>query len=434
VKIPKNVEWVAKNELCVSCGACKIACQHKAIKMAYSNRCGLILPVIEGKKCNGCEKCLEVCYGYKFDDTLYYKIFNSMPNSIIGNFINAYIGFATDYELRFNSTSGGIVTALLIYALKEKLIDGAIVTIIEEGDLRAKSFIATTIEEIRSASGAKYCPVPLAESLEMLESSKRYAVVGLPCQIYGIRKLAEFNSKIRKAILLYLGILCGGMPNYLGTQYLFRKYNVENQHVKRLEYRGGGWPGRLLIQYESRDRQGEIYAPYPEYWQGTFGYFQPFRCTVCYDGFNDFSDISCGDAWLPEIVEKDKIGTSLIITRTEIGEKLVYDAFQKGIIKISPIKVQDALRSQRGLVQYKYVTIKSRIKLARIIRKNLPIFNLNRTLPFKFTDFLKATELYVGRLFASRKNMWWLLDTYLSLVRSLGQVRIKFEKLRTPNR
>jgi len=301
--------------------------------MIYNDDNGMAFPIIDEKICNGCGICLDVCYGFKVDHKLNLRIFHGLPDSVIGNYIGSYIGFATDQTLRFNSTSGGVTTALLTHALEERLIDGAIVTKMEAGNPpRAKAFIATTTEEILSAIGSKYCPVSLAECLKAVENDKRYAVVGLPCHIYGIRKLAEYSPKIRNSIRLYLGILCGGMPSYLGTQYLLKAYGMEKQHITRLEYRGGGWPGRLFIHSESSGQQKEISVPYPEYWQGTFGYFFPYRCTVCHDGFNEFSDISCGDAWLPHIMEKDKEGTSLIIIRTKIGEHLVQTAFQKGCI------------------------------------------------------------------------------------------------------
>ena len=426
---PPNVKYVVKNGLCVGCGVCEVACSRKAIKMIHNDDRGMVFPMVDEKICNGCGICLDVCYGFKVDHELNLRVFHDLPNSIAGNYIWSYIGFAHDQVLRFNSTSGGVATALLMHALEEKLIDGAIVTRMEAGNLpRAKAFIATTTEEILSATGSKYCPASFAECLEAIENDKRYAAVGLPCHIYGIRKLAEFSPKIRKSIGLYLGILCGGMPSYVGTQYLLRVYGMEKQHIKEFEYRGGGWPGRLLIQSESSSQQREISVPYPEYWQGTFQYFQPYRCTVCHDGFNEFSDISCGDAWLPHLTKKDKEGTSLIITRTEIGEHLVQRAFQKGRIQITPIKRQDVIRSQQGIVRSKNLTLRARVNLSKVVRRNLPTFDLSRTPPANLISYLTAIELYTGNAMASRKSLWWLFEGYLLLKRTIGHIIARFKK------
>ena len=310
-----------------------------------------------------------------------------------------------------------MVSALLIYALEERLVDGAIVTRMKAGNPpRAVSFIATTPEEIFSAIGSKYCPVPIAESLEKLEDGKRYALVGLPCHVYGVRKLAEFSPKIRNAVRLYVGILCGGMPSYARTQYLLRTYNMEKENIERFEYREGGWPGRLLI----RSNQKEVSVKYPEYWKGVFGYFQPYRCTVCHDGFNEFSDISCGDAWHPDIIGKDDEGTSLVITRTIIGEQLVQEAFRKGYIQITPIESQDVIRAQRGLIWYKYLTLRARVNLSKIICRKLPIFDLSRLPPATLTSYLAAAELYIGNMIALRKSLWWLFNTYITLKRIIS--------------
>lgn len=423
MNIPQNVNWIVKNGLCIGCGVCAAVCPSKAIKMSCTHGAGMIFPIIDGPSCIGCGICLDVCYGFKVDPELNLRIFKSLPKSILGNYIRSYTGFAKNPSIRLNSTSGGVVTALLMYALEVKLIDGVIVIIMESGNPpRAKAIIATTTEEILSSVGSKYCPVSLAECLEAIENDKRYAVVGLPCHIYGVRKLVACSPKLRNSICLYLGILCGGMPSYLGTQYLLRVYGVEKQYVKRLEYRGGGWPGRLLIQSEFMGQQKKISVAYPDYWQGAFRYFHLYRCMVCHDGFNEFSDISCGDAWLPRIMRDDKKGTSLIITRTENGERLVQDALQKGYIQISAIKSQDVIKSQQGLIQFKNLTLKSRMNLFKIFRKKLPIFDLSRTPAANFMSYLVAIDLYLGSEMASKRNSWWLLDIYVSLGRTMERI------------
>jgi coenzyme F420 hydrogenase subunit beta len=422
MKTRQNVSHVVKSGLCISCGVCAVACPCEAIEMNYNDSHGMFFPTVDNSKCSGCGFCLDCCYGFKVDHELNLRVFRNLPNSIVGNYISSYVGFAKNHKLRFSSTSGGVATAVLIHALEEKLIDGAIVTGMGTGKMpKATPFIATTPEEIISTTTSKYCPVSLAECLKAVESGKRYAVVGLPCHIYGIRKLAEVSSKIRSAIRLYLGIVCGGMPSYLGTQYLFRIYAVKNHYVQRLEYRGGGWPGRLLIQSEVSNQQ-KISVPYPDYWQGAFQYFQPYRCTICHDGFNEFSDISCGDAWLPNIIRTSNEGTSLILTRTEIGENLIQEAFKKGRIQIRPITNQEVILSQRGLVQSKNIALRARVNLSKTIRKTLPTFDLSRTPPVKFSDYLLALDLYLGNAMALRKGLWWLFDMYLSFKKTVSRI------------
>ena len=70
-------------------------------------------------------------------------------------------GCVTDYDISFNSTSGGMITALLIFALEKVIINGALgITRNESSPLEPEPFIATNREEIIAAAKSKYCPMP----------------------------------------------------------------------------------------------------------------------------------------------------------------------------------------------------------------------------------------------------------------------------------
>jgi len=417
VNEPFNIKYVVENELCVGCGVCEAACPNEAIEVTFDFIKGMYIPRVKAEKCNECQKCLDVCYGYAVDRALNFIIFGGMSTSLIGNFRGCYVGYANDEALRYSSTSGGVVSAVLTYALKHGLIDGAIVTKMEAGNPPIpKAFVASTVDEIVSALGSKYCPVSFAECLNAIEAGKRYAVVGLPCHIYGIRKLAEFNFKIKNSITLYLGLLCGGMPSYLGTLYLLKRYKKDNQFITRFEYRGGKWPGSLIIQSKqmSSNQQSLICFPYPEYWHGTYQFFFPYRCTLCNDGFNEFSDISFGDVWLPRNNKKSENSMSMIITRTRIGSDVIQKAFQNKVIQIYPINIQDVVNSQQGLVHFKFSSLRGRVNLNKILRRKLPIFNL-KSPPARFYDYILAISYYFGRAMASRKSLWRVFDIYVFL-------------------
>jgi Coenzyme F420-reducing hydrogenase, beta subunit len=81
---------------------------------------GLFLPEINWTKCISCGVCLNSCPGGSIDlKKLNLQLFGRDPdNNLIGNYLNFYIGHSTNHEIRYNSSSGGIVTELLIYALE----------------------------------------------------------------------------------------------------------------------------------------------------------------------------------------------------------------------------------------------------------------------------------------------------------------------------
>jgi len=109
----------------------------------------------------------------------------------------------------------------LLSLLNEKIIDGALVTRMGRDDpLKPEAFIATTKDELIDAIGSKYCPVPANVALnEILNSNfKKFAVVGLPCHIHGLRKAERLKKELREKIALHIGLFCSYGITFLTTQ------------------------------------------------------------------------------------------------------------------------------------------------------------------------------------------------------------------------
>ena len=150
-------------------------------------------------------------------------------NYLLGHFFNCYIGYATDVDIRYNSSSGGLITQLLIFALENKIIDGAIVTKMKKDNpLEPETFIARTKKDIIESSKSKYCPVPLNIVLREIINSKedeKFAIVGLPCHINGIINAEKINKKLKDKIIIKFGIFCNHTPYFLSTElYLEKRY------------------------------------------------------------------------------------------------------------------------------------------------------------------------------------------------------------------
>lgn len=133
--------------------------------------------------------------------------------------------------IRYNSSSGGLITQLLIFALEECIIDGAQVTRMKnDNPLEPEPFIARTKEDIIGASTSKYCPVPANIALkEIIDSKKgeKFAVVGLPCHMHAIRKAEQINKKLSEKTVLHVGIFCGHSSNFLGTKLWLDKFRIK---------------------------------------------------------------------------------------------------------------------------------------------------------------------------------------------------------------
>ena len=94
--------------LCSSCGACVASCSDNALEMIND------LPKLTGK-CTACGVCVHQCPKTK----------TTIPQ-LIGNFIDAFQAKSLIPEVV--GQDGGVVTSLLIYLLREEMVDGTIVT------------------------------------------------------------------------------------------------------------------------------------------------------------------------------------------------------------------------------------------------------------------------------------------------------------------
>jgi len=127
-RIEKTIEKTCNAGLCMGCGTCAGLCPNSAICMRKLE--DVYVPRLDEKKCNKCGICFEVCPGHSVNfKKLNLMIFGREHQDVLmGNYINCYVGHATDLNIRYNSASGGLITALLIFAIEEGIIDGALAT------------------------------------------------------------------------------------------------------------------------------------------------------------------------------------------------------------------------------------------------------------------------------------------------------------------
>jgi len=422
----KNIEMVVKKDLCTGCGTCAGICPKNAIEMIIDHHKGIYLPQIVQEECSNCGICYSICPGHEVNfKLLNNEFFGQEPEDpLLGNYINCYTGYATDYEIRYNSASGGLITALLIFAIEEGIIDGALVTKMrDDRPLEPQPFIARTREEIISASCSKYCPVPANIALkEILKNDGRYAVVGLPCHLHGIRKAEMIMPRLKEKIILHLGIFCGKNISFLGTKYYTQKLKIKESKIKKIKYRGKGWPGSTII--ELKNAQNKIIEISPYFYDTRF---TPFRCTLCNDGLAELADISFGDAWLPEIKAHDKIGTSIIVARTLQANKILQIMEIKGSIKLKRTTPNHVKRSQCSNLNSKKLRIKSFFQLSTIFCKKTPNFHQSLPNPPK-KAYLSTVILYSQMFLASRRSLWWLFDIYCNLLSFAGKIKAKLTR------
>jgi coenzyme F420 hydrogenase subunit beta len=296
----------------------------------------------------------------------------------LGRFLTCHVGHAHDAEIRWDAASGGIVTALLIAGLRKGLFDGALVTLMNpEAPLEPMPILATTEQEIKAAAGSKYCPVASNVRLrEILDAEGRFAVVGLPCHIHGLRMAQTRIPKLRRKVAVCISLFCGLNMSPLGTRVALNKRQVPIDQVTELRYRGEGWPGALQVQL----RDGQMYREHLySYFGRSFSAYEMDRCTLCNDAFGELADISCGDAWLPEYTANDDRGTSVVIVRDTRGQDLL--ASLGPALELAPLDADRAAASQKSALTWKKDCLRAKVALARLTGKETPTYKQDLPAP-----------------------------------------------------
>lgn len=433
----ETITSILSSGLCTGCGTCAGVCPKAALMMEIDERDSVCVPRLLEDQCTKCGICLDVCPGDSMaKPELSIELRSREPNeALIGAYLACYLSYATDHEVRYQAASGGVVTAVLLFALQKGLIEGALLTrMSRERPLEPESFIARTREDILQATGSKYCPVPVNMALkEILEREGRYAVVGLPCQISGIRKAEAALPKLRGRIVLHLGLFCSHQVSFRGTRLLLDRLGVRSSEVARLSYRGRGWPGGITI--ELNDGRQRFVPNLPgSLWNTIFGgfFFVPAACLACGDVTSEQADISFGDAWLPEIIRKDRTGTSVLVARSGMAMELLKSAAGQGVIHLEPLPSADVVRSQIFFTHFKKVS-----REWRLANRNHPASSMKVATGVRVTlrqRLLTRIIVANSRVASSRPGMFAvryaphrILRAYVGALQSLYRAMMKGE-------
>ena len=376
VKSIDNIKAVASSELCNRCGSCVGLSRGKII---FNDKEGKYLPKIIGEISESeANRIWTACSGYDFDFKKYNaNIYKDAKHfhTCIGSYNNLFIGHTTNDEIRRNSASGGILSAMLIFMLENGLIDGVItLSMSKEKPWLTSPIIAQTKEEIIEAAQSKYIISSVNEIFPDLENfSGTLAYVGIPPQIQSIRKLQHINDPIVKNIKYLFGPFYGNTLFFSSVKSFLKTHGVTDYtQITKLYFRYGEWPGSMRVEL-SNGRVLELKKFYANY-------LIPFHILTnslyCTDFTNEFTDISCGDAWAPKYENKGK-GYSIIISRTIQGQRILDTMKNQGLLKINPIDEKSAIKMHTHGYDFKKRGAFIRIKLRKLLGKNIPEYGYN---------------------------------------------------------
>jgi coenzyme F420 hydrogenase subunit beta len=336
------VDW----GLCTGCGACAYFCDKNAVTLTNIPAVG-IRPQFTAPDCAACTACLAVCPGYSVDAEPANESAARESDRGFGACLQIWEGFACDPEIRFNASSGGLLSALALYCLEHEgmrfvLHTGADPTKPWEN----RTVRSATRTEILSRTGSRYAPASPCDGLRSIEDSEGPCVfIGKPCDVAAVSELRRRRPELDRNLGLVLTFFCAGTPSTEGTFRLLESMSVDPTQVQSIRYRGRGWPGRFTVRWGQSPERSLSYA---ESWGVLTGY-RPWRCHLCPDGLGQTADISCGDAWERFSGEPDP-GRSIVIVRTERGREILRRAIQARYVELELVTAETVIAAQRNLL------------------------------------------------------------------------------------
>ena len=394
---------VVANNICVGCGICVAVCPLQKLEIGF-NEFGEYVVQENDKACQGaCHVCLNVCpFAEKEEneDTLGKKLFlhfagiKHTPET--GYYLDLYAGYSNVNNQRANGASGGMTTWLLETLLRNNIVD-YVVCVTPSNDPEKLFYFAVfdDIDSIRQSAKSAYYPVEMSVVIKkILKNKGRYAIIGLPCFLKGLRLAAEKNKKLRERVIITIGLVCGQMKSKHYTTYLASLAGI-NGKLKKVNYRGkdSQKPASNYFFHCINEENSERRL----FWDEGVGmawnnrWFTPNACNFCDDVFAELADACVMDAWLPEY-SRDSRGTNLLISRTPMVSNLLVQGKNEGQITIEKIPIEKVIQAQLGVLKVKRNHLAYRLYRAK--QNGLPVIT-KRVAPSRKVGFLdkKTIEL-----------------------------------------
>ena len=291
--------------LCVQCGACVGHCPY------FDFFDGRVMTMDACRSDTG--RCMAICPQLDDEDAASVQ----PPGDSIGTVHQVFMARATEPAIRDKAQYGGIVSSILVYALKKKVIQSAVLTSKGE-DSAPHGVIAESEEDILACAGSRYSSSASLSAFNQAvrENRKKIAVVGLPCQMKALARMKSLDDgNIAKRIALSIGLFCTWSISYRELNKLLIHEGISSGIIKC------DIPPPPSQVFKVQTRDGWFELPLDK--------IRPFiqnGCTHCLDMTAEYADISVGTV-------EDKDGWNTVIIRSDIGKELMDMARATNIIE-----------------------------------------------------------------------------------------------------
>ncbi len=317
------MEEVVEPGKCIGCAACVTICPTSVFDYESER------PVeARPDACVQCVLCADVCPVLRPPDRDlpgFLKLRAPATDEGFGPYSYGVYARATDPAIRARAQDGGMVSALLIHHLETGRLRGAVVGDVDpENRHIGRHRIACTREEVLSCAASRYTYSPniLALNEAREKDIKPIAVVGVPCQVNGVRMQQHSSIRMsmaswcRENISLVIGLFCSEAFTHESVEQLGRMIGVDPARIANINIKG-----KVVVRLDS----GEVINASLK----KFREFARPACLYCLDYSAEAADIGAGGIGLD--------GWTLTLIRTEAGHKAFQAAIDDGWIETRPL-------------------------------------------------------------------------------------------------
>ena len=321
-------------------------------------------------------------------------------DDIWGEYLSVHATWSMDNDIRTKASSGGTLTALAIYLLEKRMVDGVIQVKASPMDpTKTIGCVSTSKDQVIDACGSRYAiSSPWIGINELEDDGKSYVAIGKPCDIYALRNMKD-NLGRYKNIKYLLSFFCAGLPSDTANRMLIEKMGCNYNDLKTLSYRGNGWPGLATVV----DKDGRKYEmSYNESWGGVLVRdVNPF-CRICIDGIGESADIACGDGWYIKDGKPDfgeHVGRNVTFIRTAKGKEL----FEGAIANHDICSVKwDAISDLKIIQKYQYLrrsTMQAKLIAFKLFLRQAPLYDRTVVRSYStYSDLREKLDVFWGTI------------------------------------
>ncbi len=335
----QRLNAIVEQGLCIGCGLCQAVAGPDKIKVQKSNT-GYLQPMATDELDHAAvDRVYDTCPGTRLDGLPDRLI---EPDTKIDNVWGAWrrisMSWAGDDEVRFEGSTGGVLSALASYLLSSGRVDFILHTkASREEPLFGERHLSFTHADVIEGAGSRYGPTAaLIDIDEVLDRNQTFAFIGKPCDVSALRNYARHDPRVDEQVKYWLAMVCGGFSPTLKSHQFLRDNNIDPETVTAFRYRGRGCPGPTRAEWPGGSKEWH----YLDFWGEDEAQWKlPFRCKICSDGIGEATDLAASDTWIggsPNRVDSETdLGANALIARTTAGQELMESAARDGALVIN---------------------------------------------------------------------------------------------------